>query len=145
MTDGDEAREYIEELKRSRGLKTLETVGQGVMHIARCVDENKRATRELSGEVGKLTNDVRGVADRLERLVKEIDRDYEKRAWDQVERRQQQAPAAPNGNGLSSAGQFIRLGLIVIGLGFLALILWTVVLSPQAGDLLRAIVGKAAP
>jgi len=143
MTDGDEAREYIEELKRSRGLKTLETVGQGVMHIARCVDENKRATRELSGDVGKLTSDVRGLTDRLEWLIKEIDRDHEKRVWDGIMERRQQQPAAPNGNGLSSAGQFIRLGLIVIGLGFLALILWTVVLSPQAGDLLRSIIGKS--
>lgn len=140
----DDPRDFVDDLKRRKGLNTIATIGEGLVHIATCVSRNKTAINEARGEVHGVRSEVRilqnkidGINDTLERFIKRHDQEYE-RLWKHIDGRRP-AGAGNGGNGNGSGVTFIRLGLQVIGLGFLVLALLIAFASPQAADLLRLI------
>lgn len=158
----DDARTYVQSLRARKGAD-VETLGDGVEHLAGCVDQLKQSVRELRGErqadadtlkaaivdlktqIAALVVESQQLNRQIDRAQAENDREDERLSrridglWSRVDGKLSASQPVETGG-----AALVKMGLTVCAILSVALILLIVYANPQALEALRIITGGTA-
>lgn len=118
----DDARGQLNRLRGPKGLDSFSRVSEALYRLADEIDALAERIKEIERSIARLSSDADKVHDRL---------------WSFNTGRKL------NGGNEPSGIAFVRLGLMVVGMGFVVLLMLIAFASPATMELLMLILGEA--